>query len=413
MKTKTTQQSENMPLRAGAAKVDITPPLEVGLLMSSVEERWGPFESVRLPLKARVLVLEFNRERIALVSLDLLALNSKSVYGWKRFKTALAKSTSIPSSKIVLTCTHTHNAPESVAISDLYRSKPFRKWLQELEGKLIHVINEASATLHPCEVSLIATELRGFSLQRRIPTPNGIIMSDSVQPIAPALLRRGPMDHRLHGIVFRNCDSSIATIVHAPCHPVHEMCLPQLSSDFPGELCRTLERTTQFGTPLFFNGGAGDINPTTVSGGAECARRHGEAIADAMTKAKSKARDIKPTAIKYLSRSVSLPTRTLKGAPSRRKCTAYLSALRIGPLAMAFIPGEIFVETAKAIESASPFNNTVIVGFAEASIGYVPTESAFREGGYEIGPGKWSFLQSKAEAILRRAISDLLRELHS
>ena len=413
MKKTNPQQFDNGFLRAGAATIDITPPLEVGLLMSSVEERWGPFESVRLPLKARAIALEFNRERITLVSLDLLALNSKAVRGWKRFKSVLAKGTSISATRIVLTCTHTHNAPESVAISDLYQSKPFRKWLRELEEKLIEVINEASAQLQPCEVSLTASELRGFSLQRRIPTPNGIIMSDSVQPIAPALLRRGPMDHRVYGIVLRNCNRSIATIVNAACHPVHEMCLPQISSDFPGELCRALENSAEYGIPLFFNGAAGDINPTTVSGGAECAHRHGNALAAAIMKAKPRTRVIKQTSIKFISRSVPLPTRTLKGAPTRRKCIAHLSAFRMGSVAIAFVPGEIFVETAQAIERSSPFERTIIVGFAEDSIGYVPTKSAFREGGYEIGPGKWSFLQSGAEAILRDATIDLLRELHS
>ena len=49
-------------LQAGASVTDITPPLEVGLLTSSVNGTYAPFESVRLPLKARVLVLRFADE---------------------------------------------------------------------------------------------------------------------------------------------------------------------------------------------------------------------------------------------------------------------------------------------------------------------------------------------------------------
>ena len=41
----------------GAARVEITPPLNVGILMSSVEERWAPFEGVQSPLLARALVV--------------------------------------------------------------------------------------------------------------------------------------------------------------------------------------------------------------------------------------------------------------------------------------------------------------------------------------------------------------------
>ena len=88
-----------------------------------------------------------------------------------------------------------------------------------------------------------------------------------------------------------------------------------------------------------------------------------------------------------------------------------MAALRIGSVALLFLPGEIFVETAQQIEMSSPFDKTIIIGFAENSIGYVPTQRAFAEGGYEIGPGKWSFLQSSAELIIRREATKLLDTL--
>src|SRR5437868_4670340 len=111
-------------LAAAAVVVDITPPLEVGLLTSSVKESWAPFQSVRSPLKARVLFLEFGRERVALLSLDLLGLTSAAVGGWTRFKRALSRAASLAPNRVVITCTHTHNGPESVAITNLYRTKP-------------------------------------------------------------------------------------------------------------------------------------------------------------------------------------------------------------------------------------------------------------------------------------------------
>ena len=71
-------------------------------------------------------------------------------------------------------------------------------------------------------------------------------------------------------------------------------------------------------------------------------------------------------------------------------CIARFSALRIGSLAFLFLPGEPFMETAWAIEKDSPFEHTIIVGYSENNIGYIPTEEAFGLGGYEVGPGKWS-----------------------
>ena len=399
-------------ISAGAAVVDITPPLEVGLLTSSVKETWAPFQSVRSPLKARVLFLQFGRERIALLSLDLLGLTGAAVGGWTRFKRSLARATSMAPNRIVITCTHTHNGPESVAITNLYRSKLFRRWLREVEGKLARAIKNAAAEVQPCTLSCAATELRGFSLQRRIPTPRGIVMSDSVQPITPALMRRGPIDRRVHGIFLRDpTGRCVATIIHAACHPVHEMCLPQISADFPGELCAALESTSDYVVPIFFNGAAGDINPPTVSGGAKCARRHGQALAQVIERTIQKARTVGIDFIAFKNSTVHLPARSLGKNRGPQSCVAHLNALRLGSLAMVFVPGELFVETALAIERASPFNRTLVIGFAESSIGYVPTRKAFREGGYEIGPGKWSFLQAGAESILRREIVSLLREL--
>src|ERR1051326_2913030 len=56
-------------LRAGAAKVDITPP--PGELMWGYEDRLKPATGTLDPLHARVLVLESRGKRLALVTLDL------------------------------------------------------------------------------------------------------------------------------------------------------------------------------------------------------------------------------------------------------------------------------------------------------------------------------------------------------
>lgn len=401
-------------LTIGAASMDITPPLEVGLLMSSVEGRWAPFTSVRSALKARVVVLTFGKERVALVSLDLLGLTGVSVRGWSRFKRAVSRAAlgTVRPECIVITCTHTHNAPESVGITDLYRTEAFQLWLEQLRNKIGKAILDAVAAAQFCTVAMASTELNGFSLQRRIPTPAGIVMSDSVQPIAPELFRRGPIDRRVQTICFRGMDgSTIATLIHALCHPVHEMCMQHISADFPGELCDSLEGSQMDGLPLFLNGAAGDVNPPTVSGGAKCSRSHGQAMASAIRSSVGNARMVEMERMDWGMRSIALPMRSLKGNNLKRTLPAQLFALRLGTTVIIFIPGEIFVETALAIEASSSFERTLVAGFAESSIGYVPPRGAFAEGGYEIGPGKWSYLQADAESIIRCEAAELLKNL--
>jgi hypothetical protein len=398
---------------AGAALADITPPLDVGLLMSSVESRWAPFEFVRMGLKARVLALDFSGQKVALVALDLLGLNSKAVGGWPRFKRALTPNIKgLRPSHVVVACTHSHTAPESVGLTNLCSTPQFRGWIAQLQHAISGAIDEAFASAEPCTVSLISSSLRDYSLQRRIPTESGIKMSDGLQPIPADWLDREPIDHRVRALAFRACDGTgIATMAMAACHPVHEMCIPRISPDFPGEFCAAIAGCGNMGVPLFFNGTAGDINPPTVSVGPEAAMRHGRALAATVVNASSKAESIVATPFKFLRRSLPLPVRPIIEGASRHPCLARMSALRIGPLAILLLPGEIFVETGRAIERGSPFKNTIVIGFAESTIGYVPTPKAFEEGGYEIGPGKWSFLESTAAPLLVKGALSLLQEL--
>jgi hypothetical protein len=220
------------------------------------------------------------------------------------------------------------------------------------------------------------------------------------------------VDRRVRVLRFRGSDGTpVATLVHAVCHPVHEMCIPRVSPDFPGEMCGALEAGGGAGTAMFLNGAAGDINPPTVCGGPACARRHGRALARAAARSLAGASTIRRPRLAFRRRDVALPTRTLRGAPCARARAARLCGLRIGPLAVVFLPGEPFMETALAIERASPVGRTLVVGYAEDYIGYLPPRRAFREGGYEVGPGRWSYLGAGAEAAVRREALRLLRFL--
>jgi hypothetical protein len=52
-----------------------------------------------------------------------------------------------------------------------------------------------------------------------------------------------------------------------------------------------------------------------------------------------------------------------------------------------------------------------VVGFGENNIGYIPTGAAFDQGGYEVGPGKWSFLEKGADETIYSAALKILEEL--
>jgi hypothetical protein len=80
---------------------------------------------------------------------------------------------------------------------------------------------------------------------------------------------------------------------------------------------------------------------------------------------------------------------------SPRQCDLAIQALSIGPLALGFVAAEVFAETAQAVEQAlaprrpagsrQPPDEPIVetIGYAAPLVGYLPTDEALAEGGYE------------------------------
>ncbi|MNY10416.1 hypothetical protein D3C86_1433920 [compost metagenome] len=281
----------------------------------------------------------------------------------------------------------------------MYLTDAFKSWLKEVQQKVGQAIDEALAEMIPCSVSAASEVLDGFSLQRRIQTAAGIVMSDSLQPVSKELMDREPVDRRVRCLKFTSEEGTVvATLVQAICHPVHEMCMPHVSAEFPGELCNTLDKPGLNGISLFFNGAAGDTNPPTVSMGPEYAAKHGLALAK--TVQEQRYTELKVSSFSFERTEIQFAVRPGSGITNPSDALARISVLKFGHMAIAFLPGEIFVETALEIETNAALEQVMIIGFSENNIGYVPTKTAFNQGGYEIGPGKWSFLEQGAERLI-------------
>jgi hypothetical protein len=60
-----------------------------------------------------------------------------------------------------------------------------------------------------------------------------------------------------------------------------------------------------------------------------------------------------------------------------------LSALKIGNILFAGVSGELMTEIGMRIKEESPFKNTVIITHCDGASGYLCTNQAYPEGGYE------------------------------
>jgi len=406
------QSDDSTRLFAGAAKAEITPALKVGLLMSSREQRWEPFKSVRLPLHARATALRQGDLSVVLVSLDLLGLAGKALGGWTHFVSRIcaAANNLVEPDDLILAATHTHTGPETLALTDLPEETAFQKWVDLLVRQTGAAIRQAVRNLRPCRLQAAQARVK-LGIYRRILTTQGVVLSNETPCPDIVIRRKMPTENRVNvAALIDTSERLIAMLVNATCHPIHEMCLPHVSPDYPGEMSLALERRHRDAVALFFNGAAGNINPPTPCGIPRNARRHGLELASAAERALRNLSSHAVTCLSLRRRSVLLPSRQLKGRPAKKPVCAEIAALRIGNVAFLFLPGEPFVETGLAIRRKSPFKQLFIVGYAGNTIGYIPTNEAFDEGGYEIGPGKWSYLARGSEPIFRKAALRLLRD---
>ena len=86
-----------------------------------------------------------------------------------------------------------------------------------------------------------------------------------------------------------------------------------------------------------------------------------------------------------------------------------LQALRAGPLCLVFLPGETFVEIALEIREQSPFEYTFVSGYNDLTPVYIPDETAFEEGGFEVG--LWCYSTPETSKVMVREASALVQSL--
>jgi hypothetical protein len=88
-----------------------------------------------------------------------------------------------------------------------------------------------------------------------------------------------------------------------------------------------------------------------------------------------------------------------------------LQVLRVGELAIAAIPCEVFTEIGLAIKKNSPFKPTCVVSLANGYFGYLPTPAQHELGGYETWRARSSYLGVKSSEEIDKQIGGLLQTL--
>jgi neutral ceramidase len=416
-------------LRAGLAKVDITPP--PGATMWGYSNRPGPGESTLDPLYAGVLVLSDGTATVALVTLDLGRVFMDDYL--ERIRTAAAKA---GVQTVLIAASHTHHAP-SVEIRD-WPSKD-NPWVDGAVEKVIKAVVEAAADLHGVQIAVGYGEIDQAHNRRHVGPDGTVLMRWRNAKREPTQ----PVDKTVGVLRIDDEDGKVmAVLVNYACHPVvmgpDNM---QYSADYVGVMRKTVEESLG-AQCLFLQGACGNINPymdkTPLSrDGLKRMTEMGRTLGAEVIRV---TRDIKPEldqkpSVKVKTSRLRLEPRWHINDPKVREAilarykdyirlmgeaaflkylerftnpmdvtsTTFLISDRI---ACVGFPGEFFVEFQQQLRRMSPARHTFFIGYADGFAAYFPTIRAAAEGGY--GAGYQTFVEVGAgERMVNEAVVNI------
>jgi hypothetical protein len=224
------QRAENIPpLRAGAAKVDITPsPGELPKNSRGILDR----------LYARAIVLENGASTAALITIDAGAVPDAL---WQAVTARIEKELKIPAASVLLTATHTHSAGGQRG--------------PDYVQKIVESVRIAQQRLRPARMGY-GTGVSYINVNRQIIDPKTSRWWEGPN-------YEGPSDKTVAVIRFDTTDGSpIAAYYNYAVHAVITGQLDQVSSDIPGAASRYIEDSFDDNVvALWSSGAAGDQNP--------------------------------------------------------------------------------------------------------------------------------------------------------
>ncbi len=433
-------------IRAGAARVDITPP--IGISMVGYYIREGISKSVQRPLTATALVLDVGDTRFAILACDIAFIQDPAA---KEIRAEIAQALGTTVDLVWMNYSHTHCGPTLPGFlwQEEGQDRLQRAYLAKLTGLLVAVAREATSRMRPARLGAGAASAP-IGINRREQGEDGKFYVGE-NPT-------GPVDHEVVVVRVDEVDGRpLAILFNHACHTVTmgPKCL-QLSPDFVGPARDVIEKSTD-ALSLFLQGAAGNINPTTGIGSqeddSENMTRLGQILGGAVVQAAAEVRthqyrgpktflsslarvslypylpvkDVPPTA-RYACAQLALPMLPMPSLEEARRIRQArldtydeakkqgkpegvltvlrhfahwseklertvaaggvptihfeVNAIRIGDMAMVAVPCEPLVELGLAVKNASPFATTLFLGYTNGCIGYVSPADAYPAGGW-------------------------------
>lgn len=395
-------------LRAGAAKVDITPPADAAVPMSGYASRKEGFKGIHDRIYARAIVVSDGVRDAAIVSLELIGVPNTL---WEQVSQRVAKETGIQPDSLLLTAVHNHAAPAPLGMYGSGSSQS-ASYSTRLLDATVDAVKQAKANLQPARMG-IGTGTAHVNINRREYSPErGWVLGYNPS---------GPSDKTVTVIRFDALSGKpIALFIN---YAVHAVVMGpenyQISGDLAGATSRYVEnyyRRQPEETPrsdaglairlppeaatddvvaVWTSGAAGDQNPVSLARGSDftLVDALGKMLGEQAVRAAAAVQTSENARIWGKQEVVTCPGRRLDPAPRPRKVYTWTDAepvairlglLMIDDVALAGVSGEVMTMIHQHLAKVSPAARTVMVTHANGSSGYIPDDAAFEQVSYEI-----------------------------
>jgi len=428
-------------LQLASFQIDATPPLGAPLCGGSVQ----PAMKIVTPLTARGVILLGAGEPIVLCAVDWVGIGNQS---YDAFRGAMAAAVNTSPDRVALQTLHQHDAPGSDfateqllaehGLSNQFSSPGFD---DEVMRNLATAAGASVADARPItHVGLGTGKVQQVASNRRILGPDGRVAivrySSSRIPEAQAA-PEGTIDPLVRLVAFWNQDEPLAVLTYYATHPQSYYGKGGVNWDFVGMARELREQALPRVPHIHFDGAGGNVAAGKYNDGSEENRpRLAERLARGMTLAWESQTKTALTAddVNWSVEPVVLPVRdtlveeellaTVKNAdlPTRERIRGArdlvflrrmqsgrgtpLSCLQLGTAQILHMPGELFVEYQLAAQALRPGNFVAMAAYGDYGPGYIGTEIAYSQGGYETGVV--SRVAPHVEGVLTDAMKRLL-----
>ena len=437
-----------LPVRAGELAIcpfeaDATPPLGSPLCNGGIM----PAKEIVDSLSSRGIVLLGQGQPIVLCAFDWVGIGNA---GHDEYRKVLARAAGTTPDRVALHCLHQHDAPACdysteglLAAAGLSGEMFHPEFSRAAIEQTARAIRESLK--HPRKVTHLGLgtgRVEQVASSRRVLGEDGrvaIVRYSSTTSKAAQEAPEGTIDPDVRLVSFWNGDEPVASLTYYATHPQSYYGKGGVSADFVGLARRLRERDVKQASHIHFNGAAGNVTAGKYNDGSPGMRG---VLADRLAAGMQRAWDnqqktpIAAEDVAWQVVPVALPVRdTLQedalkarlgneAVPLKQRLRAArdlafvrrmqaghqipLTCLSLGKARLLGMPGELFVEYQLAAQQMRPDLFVTMAAYGDYGPGYIGTEIAYSQGGYETG--KVSRVAPEVEQVLLNGLKQLLQK---